>query len=108
MKPNLDIESQKELTLIDYVRIFGILIFVSLACLCIVLLAHGAKRSATIPAQELIANVAAETTQSDPNIKPDALLYCSCFTVHPIFRRDAESAKQTGRKRRCDEQGRNS
>jgi hypothetical protein len=43
------------------------LIFVSLACLCIVLLAHGAKRSATIPAQEPIANVNIETTQSDPN-----------------------------------------
>jgi hypothetical protein len=69
MKPNLDIESQRELALTDYVRISGILIFVSLACLCIVLLAHGAKRCATIPAEEPIANVTIETTQSDSNAK---------------------------------------
>jgi type IV secretory pathway VirB10-like protein len=69
MKPNVDLESQGELTLIDYVRISGILIFVSLACLCIVLLAHGTERSATIPAQEPITNVTTETAQAEPNIK---------------------------------------
>jgi hypothetical protein len=69
MKPNLDIESQGELTLIDYVRISGVLLLVSLGCLCIVLLALGTKRSATIAAQELITNVTTETTQAESNIK---------------------------------------
>jgi hypothetical protein len=68
IKPNLDIESQRERTLIDYARISGILIFVSLACLCIVVLAHDAKRSATIPAQKSVANAATETPHAEPNM----------------------------------------
>lgn len=72
VKSNLDIESQRELALTDYVRISGILIFVSLACLCIVFIAHGAKRSATISVQQPIANVTIETTQSDPSAKAKA------------------------------------
>jgi hypothetical protein len=70
VKADLDIiESQRELTLIDYVRIFGILIFVSVACLCIALFALRAKSPAAILAQEPITNVATETTRAEPNIK---------------------------------------
>lgn len=68
MNPNLDNATHGEITF-DYVRISGILIFVALICLCIVLLADGAKRSATIPAQEAITSVFTETTQSKPNEK---------------------------------------
>ena len=69
MNPNLDNATHGEITLVDYVRISGILIFVALICLCTVLLADGAKRSATIPAQEAITSVFTETTQSKPNEK---------------------------------------
>jgi hypothetical protein len=51
MNPNLDIESQGELSLGDSVWISGALIFVALMCFCIVLLAHGAKESAMTQAQ---------------------------------------------------------
>lgn len=46
MNPNLDIESQGELSLGDWVWISGSLTFVALICFCIVLLAQGAKQSA--------------------------------------------------------------
>jgi hypothetical protein len=69
MNPNLDSATHGEITLADCVRISGILIFVALICLCIGLLAAGAKRSATIPAQEAIKSVFTETTQSKPNEK---------------------------------------
>ena len=69
MNPNLDNATHGEITLVDCVRISGILIFVALICLCIGLLAAGAKRSATIPAQEAITSVFTETTHSKPNEK---------------------------------------
>jgi hypothetical protein len=85
MKPNLDIESQRELTLIDYARISGILIFVSLAFLCIVLLAHGAKRSATIPAQKSFANAATETTQAEPNMNANVPGAATATQLEPHY-----------------------
>jgi hypothetical protein len=61
---------ERSITLVDYACIAGISVFVALICLCIVLLANGAKRSAMIPAQEAITSISTETTQSDPQIKP--------------------------------------
>ena len=60
MNPNPDIATHGEITLVDYVWISGILIFVTLVCLCIVLLADGARRA---------TSVFTETTQSKSNAK---------------------------------------
>lgn len=61
---------ERSITSVDYAWISGISVFVALICLCIVLLANGAKRSAMIPGQEAITSASTDTTQSDPNIKP--------------------------------------
>jgi hypothetical protein len=55
MNPNLDTESQGELSLGDSVWISGALIFVALICFCIVLLAQGAKQSAMTQAQGVLS-----------------------------------------------------
>jgi hypothetical protein len=55
MNPNLDIESQGELSLGDWVWISGSLTFVALMCFCIVLLAHGAKQSAMTQVQAVLS-----------------------------------------------------
>jgi hypothetical protein len=56
MNPNLDIESQGELSWGDWVWISGSLTFVALVCFCIVLLAHGAKQSAMTQVQAVLSN----------------------------------------------------
>jgi hypothetical protein len=48
---NVDIKTRGELTLVDWVWIFGTLIFVALIWFCIVLLARGANQLATTQAQ---------------------------------------------------------
>jgi hypothetical protein len=55
MNPNLDIESQGELSLGKWVWISGSLTFVALMCFCIVLLAHGAKQSAMTQVQSVLS-----------------------------------------------------
>ena len=54
MSPNVDIKSHGEVTLVDWVRIFGALIFVALMCFCIVLLARGTNQLATTQAEALL------------------------------------------------------
>jgi hypothetical protein len=49
----MDIKSQRELTLIDWVWISGALILLVLICFCIVLLTRGANQLATTQAQAI-------------------------------------------------------
>ena len=67
MNANLDIESQREVTLIDWVWISGALIFAALMCFCIVLLAHGAKQSVTTQTQAVLS-----TTDPTAALQPRA------------------------------------
>jgi hypothetical protein len=55
MNPNLHIESQRELSLGDWVWISGSLTFVALMSFCIVLLAHGAKQPAMTQVQAVLS-----------------------------------------------------
>jgi hypothetical protein len=55
MNPNLDIESQGELSLGKCVWISGSLTFVALMCFCIVLLAHRAKQSEMTQVQAVLS-----------------------------------------------------
>lgn len=56
---NVDIMSQRELTLVDLVWIFGALIFLALMCFCMVLFARGANQLATTQAQAIPASTPA-------------------------------------------------
>src|SRR6266436_9685617 len=56
---NVDIMSQRELTLVDLVWIFSALIFLALMCFCMVLLARGANQLATTQAQAIPASTPA-------------------------------------------------
>jgi hypothetical protein len=51
MNPNVDIKSHRELTSVDWVWTSSTLVFVALMCFCIVLLAKGARQSATAQTQ---------------------------------------------------------
>ena len=51
--------SQRELTLVDLVWIFGALIFLALMCFCMVLFARGANQLATTQAQAIPASTPA-------------------------------------------------
>jgi DNA-binding transcriptional regulator YiaG len=70
INPNVDIKTHGELTLVDWVWIFGTLIFVALIWFCIVLLARGANQLATTQAQAVLAPESAAGLQalseSDP------------------------------------------
>ena len=56
---NVDIMSQRELTLVDLVWIFSALIFLALMCFCMVLFARGANQLATTQAQAIPASTPA-------------------------------------------------
>jgi hypothetical protein len=68
MKPNLDIESQEELTLVDWIRISGILIFVALLCFCVVLLAKGVNQPATTHTKAIV-NASTPTGNLQPRLE---------------------------------------
>jgi nitrite reductase (NO-forming) len=53
MRPNLDIETSRDFTFVDFIWFSGLVILMGL---CIVLLANGAKRSATLALRDVTAN----------------------------------------------------
>jgi hypothetical protein len=71
MSPNVDIKSHGEVTLVDWVRIFGALIFVALMCFCIVLLARGTNQLATTQS-EAVLRVPTPTVTSRPRSESTA------------------------------------
>jgi hypothetical protein len=70
----MDIKSQKERMLVDWVWISGALIFLALICLCVVLLARGANQLETTPAHgiPLVAG-SPPITESNPEAHTQAV-----------------------------------
>lgn len=61
VRPNLDIETSRDLTFVDFISISGVLGLLILMGLCIVLLGNSAKRSATLALRDVTANPAENT-----------------------------------------------
>jgi len=73
MSPNVDIKSHGEVTLVDWVWIFGALIFVPLMCFCIVLLARGANQLASTQSEAVLRfPTRAATSQPRSESTPEA------------------------------------
>jgi hypothetical protein len=73
MSPNVDIKSHGEVTLVDWVWIFGALIFVALMCFCIVLFARGANQLSTTQSEAVLrVPTPAATSQPRSESTPEA------------------------------------
>jgi hypothetical protein len=86
MNPNMYIESQGELSSVNWVWISAALIFAALMCFCIVLLAHQTKQSAMTQAQAVL------NTSVGGSSPPRSEFRNGCYfagTVHQIFKRDS-------------------
>jgi hypothetical protein len=92
MNPNLYIESQGELSLVNSVWIFAALIFAALMCFCIVLLAHGTKQSAMTQAQAVLSTSIGASLQPRSELNREA--HAESVTAVTLSERSIKSSSE--------------